>query len=193
MWDFRVRTGLALLFVLVCAGCSAPDFREMTEQERRTTPGDQLLCAEIDSEGVPTSRIEFDKGLDWYPEGSEEANADRLGDIVAWSCPEMLFDPGFRGYLRANGVDIPDPPQKDSPWLGILVVGAASLVAGTAGALAGAIIGTRSVRKSLREEAEQKADAAHAEPEEPGWAPDPLLRHSIRWWDGQRWTDDVRD
>jgi hypothetical protein len=30
-----------------------------------------------------------------------------------------------------------------------------------------------------------------SDPDAPGWAPDPLGHHEFRWWDGQRWTDQV--
>lgn len=30
-------------------------------------------------------------------------------------------------------------------------------------------------------------------PTPPGWHPDPYGRGRLRWWDGERWTDQVRD
>ena len=38
----------------------------------------------------------------------------------------------------------------------------------------------------------QGSDAGQRGPT-PGWYPDPSGRHSARWWDGQTWTNDVRD
>lgn len=42
-------------------------------------------------------------------------------------------------------------------------------------------------------QAAKAAPGAESDYAPPGWHPDPYERHDVRWWDGDKWTEFVRD
>jgi hypothetical protein len=63
-----------------------------------------------------------------------------------------------------------------------------------AGAVAlGCILGTIAMRANQSPSVEQMPPPVPPGSNPARWAPDPSGKHRLRWWDGERWTDQTHD
>jgi Protein of unknown function (DUF2510) len=125
-----------------------------------------------------------------FPPDARGASTARLVLLGAAVLSAVVALCAFIGIIGTIGLDLfgVTVPLKIGQIMELLGGGAVAVAAGLL-----ALRGQRLVPAPVRAPAPPSAAPTAAAPGGPGWGADPFGRHQWRYWDGNRWTDQVAD